>query len=67
MRKLTVTYFLLLVLIHLLNLDPSLRRLSCFSPYIDSHSDILQDFGSHCCATIIRPAPVPQVDNIIYL
>ena len=67
MRKLTVTYFFLLVQIHLLNLDPSLRRLSCFSLHSESQCDILQDFGSHCCATIIRPAPVPQVDNIIYL
>jgi hypothetical protein len=49
MRKQAVSFYLLLVLIPLLNLGPSLHRLSCFGLHGDSCCDISADFASHCC------------------
>ena len=49
MRKHTVSFYLLLVLIPLLNLGPSLHRHSCFGLHGNSCCSIVDDVGSHCC------------------
>jgi hypothetical protein len=48
MRQQSVSIFLLLVLIPLLNLGPALHRLSCFGLHSDSCCDSIQQTSSHC-------------------
>lgn len=49
MRKKPVSYFLLLVLVPLLNLGPSLHRLTCFGLHGDGCCNIVESAASPCC------------------
>jgi hypothetical protein len=49
MRNKLVAYFLLLVLVPLLNLGPSLHRLTCFGLHGDGCCNIVESAASPCC------------------
>ena len=49
MRKQTVSFLLILVLIPLVNLGPSLHRLSCFGLHGDSCCDSFEHIEAHSC------------------